>query len=64
MNNDERDQLLVRVDERVQAISTRMGDWIDKHEDQHKEERARNSKWILALFSLVAGTLAKMFFWK
>lgn len=64
MNNDERDQLLIRVDERVMALDSRVGDWIEKHEDRHKEERSSQSKWILALFSLVAGTLAKVIFWK
>jgi type IV secretory pathway component VirB8 len=53
MNSQERNDLLIRLDENVKGIK----EWTNKHTQVHKEEKATRLKWSLATFSLVGATI-------
>lgn len=59
MNDNERDELLVRVDERVKALH----DWTSKHEEDHKAQRASIHKWLGIIVTFILGIISKLIFW-
>jgi F0F1-type ATP synthase assembly protein I len=59
MNEQQRDELLIRLDERT-AASQR---WEDKHDEQHEQEKAMRWKLLAPLYAAVVGVLAKLAFW-
>lgn len=61
MNTNTTDrELLVRIDERVEALHS----WTQAHEAEHKEQRATLHKWLGILVTLVGGILTKLIFWE
>ena len=60
MNNEKRDEIIIRLDERVKVIH----DWIPQHEQKHTNEKAAKRKWTLAALTLIGGVLTRLFFWK
>lgn len=59
MNEAERDELLIRLDERT-AASQR---WEQKHDEQHEREKATRWKLLAPLYVAATGVLAKLAFW-
>jgi hypothetical protein len=59
MNDEDRDALLIRLDERT-AASQR---WEAKHDEQHEREKAARWKLLAPLYAAVVGVLAKLAFW-
>ena len=64
MNREERDELLVRVDERTEALYSWVHEWTEKHEELHKEQRASTQKWLGILATLVGGIITRLIFWR
>jgi len=60
MEREQRDELLIRLDERTHAIQQ----WTIRHEGKHHEEKAAKLRWNLATLSFIGGILTKMIFWK
>lgn len=60
MTDDQRDNLLIRIDERVKTLQ----DWTAKHDESHKSQRASTQRWLLTCFSLIGGVIARLVFWK
>ena len=59
MNENERDELLIRLDERT-AASQR---WEQEHDKKHEREKAARWRLIAPLYAAVVGVLAKLAFW-
>ena len=59
MTEEERDALLIRLDERSGATH----EWITKHESLHREEKMSRWKWIAPLYGAVIAGLSKIIFW-
>jgi len=60
MTDDERDTLLIRVDERTGVLH----EWIKTHEELHKEQRSYFHKWLGILTTSIIGIVVKILFWK
>ena len=60
MTKDEEWELLVRIDERVEALHT----WTEKHEGLHKEERQSQRKWLGIFITSIVGIVVRLVFWK
>ena len=59
MNEQQRDELLIRLDERT-ASSKR---WEEKHDLQHKDEKATRWRTVAPLYAAVIAGLSKIIFW-
>jgi cytochrome c-type biogenesis protein CcmH/NrfG len=59
MNDAERDELLIRVDERT-AASQR---WEINHDNQHEKEKAARWKLLSPLYAALIAVCAKLIFW-
>jgi len=59
MNEEQRDELLIRLDERT-AASVR---WETKHEQLHEKEKAARWKYLSPLYAALVGVVAKLIFW-
>ena len=59
MNEQQRDELLIRLDERTAAS----GRWEEKHEVLHEKEKAARWKYLSPLYAALVGILAKAIFW-
>lgn len=60
MIEKERDELLIRLDERLKALSG----WTVEHTELHKTQRASVNRWLMASFSLIGGLVVRLIFWK
>ena len=60
MTNEERDDLLIRLDMRT-AASER---WETKHEELHKEEKTTRTRWTIFLAGCLVSFASALKFWK
>jgi len=60
MDQEQRDELLIRLDMRT-AASER---WEAKHEQLHKEEKITRTKWTIFLAGCVVSLVSALKFWK
>lgn len=59
MNDEQRDALLIRLDERT-AQSQR---WEEKHDLLHEKEKAVRWKFLLPVYTALVAALGKIIFW-
>lgn len=59
MNESERDNLLIRLDER----SAFQHQWNLKHESKHEKEKAARLKWLAPAYAALVGVLVKVIWW-
>jgi len=59
MNDEQRDALLIRLDERT-ASSQR---WEEKHDKLHEQERAARWKYLAPLYTALIAVVSKILFW-
>ena len=62
MNEEERDELLIRVDQRTNDCDNWIKDWIKSHEQLHKDNKSYLHKWLLGIVTTLIGLVAKMLF--
>ena len=60
MNNEDRDNLLIRMDERIKALH----DWSQEHKEEHKTSKANIQKWLGVIVTALVGIVSKIIFWK
>jgi DNA-directed RNA polymerase subunit H (RpoH/RPB5) len=60
MTDEQRDDLLIRLDERMKSIH----EWIPSHEKLHTEQKASIQKWLGILVTGLIGVVTKMIIWK
>lgn len=59
MNSEERNELLIRLDEKTDALCR----WTLKHEEDHKEQKASIRRWLYPVYTAVIGVVLKLVFW-
>jgi F0F1-type ATP synthase assembly protein I len=64
MTKEEEWELLVRVDERTEALAQKVDSWIETHEKIHTEQRASVQKWLGILATFIGGIIIRLIFWK
>ena len=57
MTNDERDELLIRLDVRTESLEK----WAGEHTEEHKESRNMTLKLFISCLTVAGGALIKAF---
>jgi len=60
MNEPQRDELLIRLDERTEATHR----WILEHKQTHLEERTTRTKWSIFYLGSLIALVSRLVFWK
>jgi len=59
MNDEQRDELLIRLDERTAASRK----WEEAHDKLHEKNKAAQWKYLSPLYAALVGVVAKLMFW-